>query len=241
MSPTRRKSGRKRRPTRQPHSAHRIVAFATDIADRHRWRSGGTEQIALVFHLPVRPVVLNPMLHEHHAHSSIDLTLGFGASIYPTLRTTDVRLQTHQSRTTEVSFIVERQRVENLVQQLASREVRVDSLAPVYPSAPVADSPPSSRMEATRSPVASAPAQVIAPVTRVLANKPAHAQADAKLTDAELPRRATEIVSLDQHWRTPINAPPTTLSGAEVNRLAEQVIQVIDKRLIASRERLGKS
>jgi len=36
-------------------------------------------------------------------------------------------------------------------------------------------------------------------------------------------------------------APPAALSAPEINRLAEQVIQTIDRRIIAQRERLGRS
>jgi len=130
-------------------------------------------------------------------------------------------------------------RVDRLVERLATRVERIDTLRGERvirgnASAPAAASlvPPAA---ASRSPAAPPP-QRVERVLRAAASAPVPKDGDSRVTASDLRERELPL----RAGLAPAPAPATRTQPFDVEQLADRVVRVIDRRLTASRERLGR-
>jgi hypothetical protein len=115
------------------------------------------------------------------------------------------------------------QRLEILLDRLTAREIRLESVA---------------------AGVAPSPAKAIAlagpPVPRVVRRAAAAATPSPHPAPDALPLPGRPAAQSFSVWSPAGAPPPVTLSPGEVNRMTDQILQVLDRRMIAHRERLGR-
>jgi hypothetical protein len=122
-----------------------------------------------------------------------------------------------------------------LFDRLFTRQTRVSSLqsfaAPKAQTRSMAELPALQRADRSSSAV---------PVARVLPKAPAIALKEGSGEGGHAPR----IEAVEKEWGTrlalPVVAKPVVLAAPEVKRVAEQVMQEIQHRVIAQRERVGR-
>ena len=110
---------------------------------------------------------------------------------------------------------------ERLVRRLASRDARLDSVAPTGQARPP--------LAPAAAPASPAPPP---PVPRVV-RRPADGAASPS-ADGAAPARATRTGLVRQ------GASAAPVGDAELGRLADRVVEAIDRRLVAQRERMGR-
>lgn len=204
----------------------RAAAFAQALIDRYAPGSPWWPVLGLVFTQSAPGVTLRPVLQHHALYLAPRLNLTFLASLHgpqspqPDRVWQGQRITTHEERTVQRLIA----RTERVVQRLATREQQL----------------------VTRLVAREERAEIAAPKNRpVVTCSVAAPRIDQDRVAAGVPRRTTAGSLADQELASaarPAGAgqPLATLPPADVSRLADQVIQAIDRRIIAQRERLGR-
>jgi hypothetical protein len=144
----------------------------------------------------------------------------------------------HELRTRQLQRLltIEREGSTRFFERIASRSERVERLPSLLHTPPGSERRRRPDLRPPRADGASHLAPVPAPAPRELVTR------RLRIERGEQPATQTEAARADAA-RAPGGAPAPAVSGppaVDVGRLADQVIDVIDRRIVAQRERLGR-
>jgi hypothetical protein len=228
------------RPARQRAALGIAGALARAIGARYTARSRWAGPAGLIFRRPQPGLTIQQVRHEAHAHFSPRLALTLlawspppvlaavreaGTGLQMPVSRLERRLEMHLLQRSVIER-TETERSERFTRRFVERGERVES---------VRQRPGTAALPVTR---ADAPAASLAqPAPRLLYRPPSAATvSEAGQAPVAFPRDAAP--------RQPLPAQRASLAPelapADINRLTDQVIQAIDHRIIAQRERLGR-
>lgn len=217
-----------------------VSKFACSISRRYEGLHGRQPSVWFVFR-QTRPSVMLVRVYQPiqvHLSPRFTLTVPSASTLRGPAPLTFVRqIETQVLRQQIVQSVQEHWQFESFVHRLAAREIRVDSAAAADVATALikAVSPVPLAAASPASPAVSwVTAQPVARVLRRAAVTPASESAatppanSAHATRAEARRENT--------WQSSPQAP----GPVDLNHLTEQVVQAIDRRMIAHRERRGR-
>jgi hypothetical protein len=216
------------------------MAFALPIRQRYQGKAGRWARLGLVFRQPGAGVIAVHAYHRHHVQVAPRFSLTMRTAPTPTGAQPHRLLETRVVQQPGAGFIQEHWRVEKLVQRLVARELRIDSMVTTGTAARPGETvaPPLVESAYEVRPQAEPAAR---PIQRIVRRATVEAIPYTQAAGSDLPAPVRSQAQPPPGWTAVSAAPAPTLSGAEVKRVADQVLQVIDRRVTAHRERMGRN
>jgi hypothetical protein len=198
--------------------------FAQAVLRRYGYRLALGQPPGMVVRQPAPPIALYTAYQRTQVQLAPRLALAWWIHTVSGGPSVEQLLESRVVLAPPARIVPVQQRLEILLDRLTAREIRLESVAAtgVAPSSVKAIAPaePPVPRVVRRAAAAATPSPHPGPDTLPLPGRPA-AQSFSACSPAGAP-------------------PPVTLSPGEVNHLTDQVLQVLDHRMIAHRERLGR-
>ena len=217
-----------------------VSRFARSIARRYEEFHLRPPSVAFVFR-QTRPGVMSIQRYQPiqvHLSTHFALTVSPAPTPRGSASLTFARqIETQVLRQQIVHTVQEHWQIESFVHRLAAREIRLDSAAAAE-AATVHIKPASHVLPGVAFPTSPAPSWATTrPVPRVLRRA---APPSPDESTASPPANSTPASRDETRLKNSWPSSPQSPAPVDINHLTEQVVQAIDRRMIAHRERRGR-